>query len=75
MASFKIGDKVRVIGLTEDDMTGEITAKGNKPDVLSSEVVPGKELEPEMRISWWKVKLDGTSKEQEFADDRLEKIE
>ena len=72
MASFKIGDRVRVIGLTEDDMTGEIIAKGDMPDVELGKVELGKELEPEMRISWWKVKLDGTDEVKDFPDDILE---
>ena len=72
MASFKIGDRVRVIGLSNDDITGKIIAKGDKPDVASGKVVPGKELEPEIRISWWKVKSDETGEEQEFPDDILE---
>jgi len=73
MANLQIGDKVRVIGLTEDDCTGVIVAKGDKPDVASGEVVPGKELEPEIQISWWKVKLDGTGEIREFPIDRLKK--
>ena len=72
MAGFKIGDKVRIIGLIQDDVTGEIIAKGDRPDATLREVVPGKELEPEIQVSWWKVKLDGIGEEYDFPNDRHE---
>ena len=79
MADFKIGDKVRVIGLVEDDRTGEIIAKGDPFEVKLGQVVRGKELgeesEPEMRIYWWVVRLDEMGEEQLLPSDRLEKIE
>ena len=74
MASFNIGDRVKVIGLTENDRTGEIIAKGDMPDVELGKVVPGKGLEPTMRLSWWKVKLDRTGEEKDFPENDLEKV-
>ena len=52
MTSFKIGDKVKVIGLTEDDRTGVIIAKGDMPDVTPGRVVPGSEPTVEFQICW-----------------------
>ena len=75
MANFKIGDRVKVIGLVDEDKTGIIVAKGDMPTVELGKVVPGKELKPEMQITWWKVKVDGISEEKNYPDDRLEKLE
>ncbi len=72
--NFKTGDKVKVIGLAEDDKTGVIVGKSDRPTVTMSEIVVGKSPKPEMVISWWKVKIDGTRQIKDFPDDRLEKI-
>ncbi len=72
MAILKIGDKVKVIVFEDADKTGVIVGKG--ATITSGKVVPGKELEPDMEISWWKVKLDGTVEEKDFPDDILERI-
>ena len=71
MTDFKIGDRVKVIS---DDRIGRIVAMGNQPTATIGKVVPGKELEPEMSICWWKVRLDETGKEEDFPNDGLEKL-
>ena len=73
MADFKIGDRVRVIGLNADDRVGKIVAEGDLPPVKVEDVVSGKELK-EVSVRWWKIRLDGTGEEKDIPDDRLEKL-
>ena len=69
MANFKKGDKIKIIDLEDEDKTGEITGRGDKPNwVKVSNGLPPKE---EIIIYWWKVKLDGTDEEKEVPDDKL----
>jgi len=74
MADFKIGDRVRVIGLNEEDRVGEIVADGDPPSSVKVEdLVARKEVE-EVSVRWWKVRLDETGEEEDIPDDRLEKL-
>ena len=75
MADLTIRDRVRVIGLAEDDKTGVIVGEGEPHKVELGKVVPGQRLQPEMTILWWRVRLDGTGEKKDYPDDRLEKIE
>ena len=71
MANFKIGDRVKIIILEDEDKTGIIVAKGDMPNAKQYKLEPGKPPEEERQILWWKVKLDGTGEEKDFPDDKL----
>lgn len=71
LTDFRIGDRVKVI---LDDRIGKIVAKGDQPAATIGKVVPGKGIEPEISICWWKVRLDETGKEEDFPNDRLERL-
>jgi len=70
MVNLKIGDKVKVIGLGEDDKTGEIVGEGDMPEVMVRELPSGKE---KLRVRWREIRLDETNEVREFPDDKLEK--
>jgi len=74
MANFKVGDKVRIIINGDMGKTGVIVAKGISPVTIIREVSTRGEPREEMKIFWWKVKLDVTGEEKEFPNDKLEKI-
>ena len=72
VSDFKTGDRVKV---EADGRTGEIVAKGGPPTTAKmGNVVQGKEIEPEISICRWKVRLDETGEEKDFRDDELEKL-
>jgi len=71
MANFKIGDRVKIIILEDEDKTGIIVAKGDMPNAKLYKLEQGKPPEEERQILWWKVKLDGTVEEKDFPDDKL----
>jgi len=73
MANFKIGDKVRIIILEDEDITGIIVAKGDIPSVKERVLYP--KVNSAGETSWWKVKLDGTGEEKDFPDDKIKNIE
>jgi hypothetical protein len=69
--NFKIGDKVTILNMEKDDQQGVIVANGDLPKVTGGNVVPGKELQIDSIMVWWKVKIDGTSKIVEVPCDRI----
>jgi hypothetical protein len=75
MTDFKIGDKIRVAFNEDVDKTGVIVDKGDFPITIGQEVSTTGEPKDKMQIFHWKVKLDATGEEKEYAADQLEKIE